>query len=325
VTDVARERGAPARGSPREVTIVEVGARDGLQNEPDLVPARAKAAFVDAAAASGLRIVEVTSFVSPRAVPQLADADDVLRLIRRRAGVRYPVLVPNMRGMARAEAAAAGAVAVFTAASEAFTRANIGMTVEESLDAFAPVLDRAGALGWWRRGYVSTAFGCPYSGAVDERRVVEVAAALLELGCDEVSIGDTIGAAEPQDVRRVCAALFDAMPLERVALHLHDTRGRALDNVEVGLDLGIRTFDASAGGTGGCPYAPGAPGNLATETLCRRLDALGYTHGVDAAAVEAAARALRRHLRAGSASGEPLPLTGTERYALPGDERPEER
>jgi isopropylmalate/homocitrate/citramalate synthase len=298
VTAEARAPEAAEPSSRRDVTIVEVGARDGLQNEAALVPVEAKVAFVEAMAAAGLPVVEVTSFVSPRAVPQLADADDVLRRVRRRPGVRYPVLVPNMRGMARAEAASADAVAVFTAASEAFTRANIGMTIDESLAAFGPVLRRAGDLGWWRRGYVSTAFGCPYSGAVDARRVVQVSAALLELGCDEISIGDTIGVAAPEDVERVCDALLDELSPERLALHLHDTRGRALENVAAGLDRGIRTFDASAGGTGGCPFAPGAPGNLATESLCRRLEALGYAHGVDVAAVEAAASDLGRHLGA---------------------------
>lgn len=278
------------------VTIVEVGPRDGLQNEDALVPAAAKVAFVEALADAGLPVVEVTSFVSPRAIPQLADAEEVFGRVRRRRGVRYPVLVPNMRGMTRAEEAGANAVAVFTAASESFTQHNIGMTIDGSLAAFAPVLARAGDLGWWRRGYVSTAFGCPYEGAVDPDRVVAVAEALLAMGCDEVSVGDTIGVAEPPDVRRVCERLIERLPVERLALHLHDTRGRALDNVEAGLAMGVRIFDASAGGTGGCPFAPGAPGNLATETLCRRLDELGFTHGVDVGAVEAAAAALRPYL-----------------------------
>ena len=213
--------------------------------------------------------------------------------VRRLPGVRYPVLVPNLRGLERAEAAGADAVAVFTAASEAFTQANIGMSIEGSLAAFAPVLGRAGAAGWWRRGYVSTAFGCPYSGDVATEAVVDVSVALVELGCDEVSIGDTIGVAHPDDVRRVVSALLERIPADRLALHLHDTYGRALENVEAGIELGIRTFDASAGGTGGCPYAPGAPGNLATEALVELLDRLGYEHGVDAAAVARAAAAVR--------------------------------
>jgi isopropylmalate/homocitrate/citramalate synthase len=277
----------------REVRIVEVGPRDGLQNEESVVPTGAKVAFIEALADTGLQVVEATSFVSPRAIPQLADADEVLPRVRRTPGVRYPVLVPNERGLDRAEAAGADAVAVFTAASEAFTQANIGMTIDGSLAAFAPVLGRAGAAGWWRRGYLSTAFGCPYSGDVATEAVVDVARRLVDLGCDEVSIGDTIGVAYPDDVRRVITALLEHIPADRLALHLHDTYGRALANVEAGLELGIRTFDSSAGGTGGCPYAPGAPGNLATEALCQLLDRLGYTHGVDAVAVAQAAHAIQ--------------------------------
>ncbi len=281
---------------PGSVTIVEVGPRDGLQNESASVSTDAKLAFIEALADAGLPVVEATSFVSPSAVPQLADADEVVPRIRRRDGVRYPVLVPNMRGMERAEAAGADAVAVFTAASETFTQRNIGMSIAGSLEAFAPVLARAGALGWWRRGYVSTAFGCPYEGDVATDVVVRITEALLDLGCDEVSIGDTIGIAGPDDVRDRCAALLARVPAERLALHLHDTRGRALDNVEAGLEMGIATYDASAGGTGGCPFAPGAPGNVATEALCRLLDRLAIAHGVDAGAVEAAGLALRAHL-----------------------------
>jgi hydroxymethylglutaryl-CoA lyase len=277
----------------RAVRIVEVGPRDGLQNEEAVVPADAKVAFIEALAATGLQVVEATSFVSPRAIPQLADADEVFPRIRRRAGVRYPVLVPNLRGLERAEAAGVDAVAVFTAASEAFTQHNIGMSIEGSLAAFAPVLERAAAARWWRRGYVSTAFGCPYSGDVATEAVVDVSVALVDLGCDEISIGDTIGVAHPDDVRRVVGALLARIPAERLALHLHDTYGRALENVEAGLELGIRIFDASAGGTGGCPYAPGAPGNLATESLVGLLDRLGYEHGVDAEGVVRAAAEVR--------------------------------
>jgi hydroxymethylglutaryl-CoA lyase len=281
---------------PSRVRIVEVGPRDGLQNEPAQVPAGAKVAFIEALADAGLPVVEVTSFVSPKAVPQLADADEVLPRVHRRADVRYPVLVPNMRGLERAERAGADAVAVFTAASDEFTERNIGMTIAESLAAFESVLDRAIELGWWRRGYVSTAFGCPYSGEVEPARVVQVCSALLEMGCDEISVGDTIGVAEPDDVRRVCDAVLEHMPVERLALHLHDTRGRALDNVQAGLERGVSIYDSSAGGTGGCPFAPGAPGNLATESLCAMLDRLGIEHGVDADKVEIAALALRAEM-----------------------------
>jgi hydroxymethylglutaryl-CoA lyase len=277
----------------RAVRIVEVGPRDGLQNEEAVVPADAKVAFIEALAGSGLQVVEATSFVSPRAIPQLADADEVFPRIDRRPGVRYPVLVPNLRGLERAEAAGVDAVAVFTAASEAFTQANIGMSIDESLAAFRPVLERAAAAGWWRRGYVSTAFGCPYSGDVATDAVVDVSVSLMDLGCDEISIGDTIGVAHPDDVRRVVGALLERIPADRLALHLHDTYGRALENVQAGLELGIRIFDASAGGTGGCPYAPGAPGNLATESLVDLLDGLGLDHGVDADAVRRAAATVR--------------------------------
>ena len=273
----------------RAVRIVEVGPRDGLQNEEAIVPAGAKVAFIEALASTGLQVVEATSFVSPRAIPQLADADEVFPRIRRRSGVRYPVLVPNLRGLERAEAAGVDAVAMFTAASEAFTQHNIGMSIDGSLAAFAPVLARAAGAGWWRRGYVSTAFGCPYSGDVVTEAVVDVSVALMDLGCDEISIGDTIGVAHPDDVRRVVGALLARIPAERLALHLHDTYGRSLENVEAGLELGIRVFDASAGGTGGCPYAPGAPGNLATESLVGLLDRLGYEHGVDGESVARAA------------------------------------
>ena len=209
----------------------------------------------------------------------------------RRPGVRYPVLVPNERGMERAEAARADAVCVFTAASEAFTRANINMSIAESIDAFRPVIERAREQGWWTRGYVSTAFGCPYQGVVDATAVVGVARELLELGVDEISIGDTIGVAGPADVRRVGGALVGAgIGPERLAMHFHDTRGTALANVTAALELGIRCFDASTGGTGGCPYAPGAAGNLATEDLVYLLDREGLSHGVDLDTLLVAAR-----------------------------------
>src|SRR6185503_14254121 len=230
---------------------------------------------------AGLREIEATSFVSPSAIPQLADADELMGAIARRRGVRYPVLVPNERGMARAEAAGADALAVFTAATDAFTEANIGMTVDESLAAFEPVLERATDLGWWKRAYVSTAFGCPYTGAVDPHRAVVVATRLLDLGVDEVCFGDTIGVGVPAQVAVLTGAAVQAgIPLEKIAFHFHDTRGTALANVQAGLDAGVRCFDSSTGGTGGCPYAPGAAGNLATEDLVYLLDASGFEHGV---------------------------------------------
>jgi hydroxymethylglutaryl-CoA lyase len=280
----------PARPDDR-VRIYEVGPRDGLQNEAVAVPTEVKRRYIELLADAGLVEIEATSFVSPAAIPQLADADELLPQLPARPGIRYPVLVPNMRGLARAEAAGAGAIAVFTAASDAFTSRNIRMTVAESLDAFAPVLARSGELGWWRRGYVSTAFGCPYSGRVEPRRAVEVARRLLELGADEVCFGDTIGVAVPDQVTELSTIAREAgIPVDRTAFHFHDTRGTALTNVVAGLGSGIRCFDAAAGGTGGCPYAPGAAGNLATEDLVYLLDGLGLRHGVDLGSVLAAAR-----------------------------------
>ena len=273
------------------VRIYEVGPRDGLQNESVAIPLETKVEFIDRLAAAGLREIEATSFVSPRAIPQLADADALLPRLSHTPAVRYPILVPNERGMARAEAAGANALAVFTAATDAFTERNIGMTVDESLAAFEPVLRRASDLGWWRRAYVSTAFGCPYTGAVDPHRAVDVAQRLLDLGVDEVCFGDTIGVGVPSQVAVLTGAAVQAgIRLDQVAYHFHDTRGTALANVQAGLDAGIRCFDSSTGGTGGCPYAPGAAGNLATEDLVYLLDASGFEHGVDLHGVLDAAR-----------------------------------
>ena len=283
--------------SDRDVRIYEVGPRDGLQNEQSPIPTDAKLRFLSLLADAGLREIEATSFVAPTAVPQLADADDLMERLERRAGVRYPVLVPNERGLARATAAGADAICVFTAASEAFTRANINMSIAESIDAFRPVVAAARERGWWSRGYVSTAFGCPYQGEVGEAAVVGVARQLVELGVDEISIGDTIGVGSPGDVRRVVGALLGAgIDADRLAMHFHDTRGTALANVTAALELGIRCFDASTGGTGGCPYAPGAAGNLATEDLVYLLDRDGMTHGVDLDTLLIAARDISQTL-----------------------------
>jgi hydroxymethylglutaryl-CoA lyase len=301
------------------VRIYEVGPRDGLQNEAVAIALETKRAFIERLVAAGLREVEATSFVSPKAIPQLADAGALLPSLPAVAGVRYPVLVPNERGMARAEAAGASAIAVFTGATDAFTQHNVGMTIDESLAAFEPVLRRAADLGWWRRGYVSVAFGCPYTGAVDPHKAVGVAAQLFELGAEEVCFGDTIGVGVPGQVRAVTEAATGAgIELHQVAYHFHDTRGTALANVVAGLDAGIRCFDSSTGGTGGCPYAPGAAGNLATEDLVYLLDASGFEHGVRLEGVLEAARfiagALGRTLtskvgQAGgwdAATGEPI-------------------
>jgi hydroxymethylglutaryl-CoA lyase len=275
----------------RDVRVYEVGPRDGLQNERRPIATDAKLRFIDLLADAGLREIESTSFVAPSAVPQLADADELMARLERRPGVRYPVLVPNERGLDRAVAAGVDAICVFTAASEPFAKANINMTIAQSVAAFRPIVATARARGWWTRGYVSTAFGCPYQGEVDETAVVAVAQQLLEIGVDELSISDTIGVAVPGDVRRVVGALVSAgIAAERLALHLHDTRGTALANVAAGLGLGIRCFDASTGGTGGCPYAPGAAGNLATEDLVYLLDREGLRHGIDLDALLVAAR-----------------------------------
>ncbi len=300
--------------SERDVRVYEVGPRDGLQNEATPIPTQAKLRFIDLLADAGLREIEATSFVSPKAIPQLADADELMAALDRRDGVRYPVLVPNQRGLERAEAAGVEAIAVFTAASEPFTRANINMTIAESIDAFRPVIDRARERGWWTRGYVSTAFGCPYQGEVGEAAVVGVARELLDLGIDELSIGDTIGVAGPSDVRRVVNALTaSGIGVERLAMHFHDTRGTALANVTAALELGVRCFDASTGGTGGCPYAPGAAGNLASEDLVYLLDREGLSHGIDLdallVAAEHVARTLGRPLstKVGQAGGWRVP------------------
>ncbi len=280
-----------AAADPRCVRIYEVGPRDGLQNEAVVLPTGTKVRYVELLVEAGLREIEATSFVSPRAIPQLADAEQLISSLPRRHGVRFPVLVPNDRGLTRAEAAGVDAIAVFTAATDAFTQKNIGMTVTESLNAFAPVLARAGELGWWRRAYVSTAFGCPYSGRVEPRAVVDVARRLLELDADEICFGDTIGVGVPDQVAElVTVAVAGGVALDRQAFHFHDTRGTALANVARALEAGVRTFDSATGGTGGCPYAPGAAGNLATEDLVYFLDASGWDHGVSLDGVLRAAR-----------------------------------
>jgi hydroxymethylglutaryl-CoA lyase len=280
-----------SRPGDGRVRIYEVGPRDGLQNESVAIPTDVKLRFIELLVEAGLREIETTSFVSPRAIPQLADAEDLVARLPVRAGVRYPVLVPNLHGLARAEAASVDAIAVFTAATDAFTQHNIGMTVDESLAAFQPVLARADELGWWRRAYVSTAFGCPYTGRVDPRDAVAVAVRLIALGVDEICFGDTIGVGVPDQVAELVAhAEAAGIPPARQAYHFHDTRGTALANVTTGLAAGVRTFDASTGGTGGCPYAPGAAGNLATEDLVYLLDASGYEHGVALDGVLTAAR-----------------------------------
>ncbi len=275
---------------PRRVKVVEVGPRDGLQNEAGFVPTGAKVRFIELLSEAGFEVVEATSFVSPRAVPQLADAEEVLRAVRRRPGVRYPVLVPNLKGLERALKAGVREVAVFTAASETFNLKNINMSIERSLEVIAEVVREARAAGLWVRGYISVCFGCPYEGQVDPEKVLRVAARLAELGVDEVSLGDTIGVATPRQVEETVGRVLRELPAERLALHFHDTRGTALANVLTGLLMGISVFDSSAGGLGGCPFAPGASGNLASEDLLYMLHGMGIETGVDLGKVVEAAR-----------------------------------
>jgi isopropylmalate/homocitrate/citramalate synthase len=277
---------------PRRVTIVEVGPRDGLQNEAGVVPTAAKIAFVDGLSAAGHSAIEVSAFVSPKWVPQMGDAAEVFAGITRREGVRYTALVPNLAGLARADAAGVREIAIFAAASETFSRKNINQTIDESLATYRAVVDDAHARGMRVRGYLSTCFGCPFEGQVPPARVGEVAARLLDLGVFEVAISDTIGVAHPGQIAEVLDAVTPRVPLAQVALHLHDTRGTALANVLAGLQYGVTTFDSAAGGLGGCPYAPGASGNLATEDLLYMLDGLGIETGVSLPGVVAASKAL---------------------------------
>jgi hydroxymethylglutaryl-CoA lyase len=283
--------------TPVHVRIYEVGPRDGLQAEPTVVATDAKRRFIGLLADAGLREIEATSFVSPKAIPQLADADELIASLDRRPGVRYPVLVPNRRGLERAVGANVDAICLFTAATDAYAQHNIGMTVDASLDAYAPVAAEARSRGWWIRGYVSTAFGCPYEGEVDERAVASVSERLLAMGVDELAISDTVGVASPLDVRRVLGALYGAgIGSDVLALHFHDTRGTAAANVLAALEMEVGTFDASTGGIGGSPFAPGATGNLATEDLVYLLDREGVRHGVDLDRVLEAARFIHQAL-----------------------------
>jgi hydroxymethylglutaryl-CoA lyase len=287
---------------PARARITEVGPRDGLQNEKGVVPTEVKAAFVEALADAGLREIEVSSFVSPKRVPQLADAEALFRLVKPRAGVVHSALVPNGQGMERALACGVRKVAVFTAATETFNRENTNISIAGSLERFRPVVDAARRAGVAVRGYVSTAFGCPYEGPVDPAAAARVCRDLLDLGCEEVSVGDTIGVAVPARVRAGLEALRAAgVPPERTVLHFHDTRGTALVNAMAALEEGYAAFDASAGGLGGCPFAPGAGGNLATEDLVYFLEGMGVATGVSIEGLRAAGRLVE------AALGRPLP------------------
>jgi len=263
------------------VKIVEVGPRDGLQDESRYVPVEAKLKLIHRLADCGLPVVEATSFVSPRWVPQLADAEEVMAGLKRKPGVHYPVLVPNEKGYERARAAGADEVAVFSAASEAFNRKNINCSIDESFERFRPVLARATDDDIRVRGYISCVLGCPYQGEVDIADVVRVAEALLQAGCDEISLGDTIGVGTPEKTGRMLDAVLASVPADQLAVHLHDTYGQALANILVALNKGLRIVDSSVAGLGGCPYARGATGNVATEDVVYMLEGMGMRTGVD--------------------------------------------
>jgi isopropylmalate/homocitrate/citramalate synthase len=267
-----------------------MGARDGLQNEHATIATDDKVRYIDLLSESGLSLIEVTSFVSPKAIPQLADATDVFKRVKKRPGVRYPVLTPNVKGLERAKAAGADAIAVFTAASEIFTKRNINMTIDESIDTFRDVVRNAKENNMWVRGYVSTAFGSPFGDEVTPQMVAGVSSKLMDMGCDELSIGDTIGVGVPSQVDELVPMLAREIPIAKLAFHFHDTRGTALANVYAALQHGIAIFDSSSGGLGGCPYAPGATGNLGTEDLLYMLHGMGIETGVDLAKVRAASR-----------------------------------
>jgi hydroxymethylglutaryl-CoA lyase len=286
---------------PSRVTVVEVGPRDGLQNEAAPVTVDDRVAFCNGLLDAGLKLVEVGAFVSPRWVPQMAGSDEVVRRVGRRPGAKTPVLVPNRQGFAQAREAGVREIAVFTAASETFNKKNINATIDESFQRFAEFVPEAIQEGFWVRGYVSTCFGCPYEGSVDPAKVLDVARRLVEMGCHEISIGDTIGVAVPSQVAEVMGRLKAVVPPSALAVHLHDTRGTALANVLAALETGIAIVDSSAGGLGGCPYAPGASGNLATEDLLYMLHGMGIETGVDLGKVAAASRAIAPRL------GHPLP------------------
>jgi hydroxymethylglutaryl-CoA lyase len=286
---------------PSKVTVVEVGPRDGLQNESATIAAADKIAFVDRLSAAGLPVIEAGAFVSPKWVPQMADTSDVFRRIARRDATRYTAIVPNLEGLERAHASGVEEVGIIAAASDTFSLRNINQDVDASLDTYRAVCARASELRIRVRGYVSTAFGCPFEGEVSPARVASVAEALMNMGAFEVAISDTIGIAHPGRVRGVVAVVADTVPLHAVALHFHDTRGTALANVLTALELGISTFDASAGGLGGCPYAPGATGNLATEDLIYVLNGLGIETGVDLNALVQASAFIEPRV------GHPLP------------------
>ena len=295
---------------PGRVELVEVGPRDGLQNEAQSLPAAVKVALIERLAEAGCPVVEAGAFVSPKWVPQMADTAEVLAGLKRKAGVRYPVLVPNEKGLERALAAGVEEIAVFAAASESFSQRNINCSIAESLERFAPVAERAKAAGLRLRGYVSCVLGCPYEGAVAPAKVVEVSLALERLGCEEISLGDTIGVGTPRKARDMLTAVAGELPMARLAVHFHDTYGQALANILACLELGVGTVDAAVAGLGGCPYAKGASGNVASEDVVYMLNGLGIDCGIDLAKLAEAGRFICEALGRPSASKVALALAG---------------
>jgi isopropylmalate/homocitrate/citramalate synthase len=301
---------ALAAEMPTAVKIVEVGPRDGLQNEPQPVSLEDKAELIRLLAVSGLRVIEAGAFVSPKWVPQMAGSADLLALLPKRPGLRYPVLVPNMKGFEAAKAAGAEEIAIFGAASESFSQRNINCSIAESLERFAPVAEAARAEGIAVRGYLSCVLGCPYEGEVALAKVAEVAERLWSLGCYEISLGDTIGVGTPARAQAMLAAVSERVPLERLGVHFHDTYGQALANVLACLEAGVATVDSSVAGLGGCPYAKGASGNLATEDLVYMLQGLGIETGVDLEKLAAAGRFISDRLGRQPQSKVSLALAG---------------
>lgn len=275
---------------PQRAKMVEVGPRDGLQNEPEIVPTETKIRLIDALAGAGLPVVEAGAFVSPKWVPQMADSADVFAGIQRREGVDYPVLVPNMKGLAAARAAGVRSIAVFGAASETFSQRNINCSIAESLERFAAVCEAARADGMTIRGYISCVLGCPYEGEIAPEAVAAVAARLLAMGCAEISLGDTIGVGTPARAQTMIRTVAERVPIKKLAVHFHDTYGQALANILASLELGVAVVDSSVAGLGGCPYADGASGNVASEDVLYMLNGLGVATGVDLDALVAAGR-----------------------------------
>ena len=282
---------------PKTVKLVEVGPRDGLQNESALLPTATKVELIDRLSKTGLKVIEAGSFVSPKWVPQMADTAEVLARIRRAPGVSYPVLVPNLKGFETARAAGAEEVAIFTAASEAFAQKNINCSIAESLERFGAVAAAAGAAGIRVRGYISCVLGCPYEGEIAPERVADIAGRLLQLGCYEISLGDTIGVGTPIKTQAMLAAVGARVPPEKLAVHFHDTYGQALANILAALEMGIAVIDSSVAGLGGCPYAPGASGNVASEDVLYMLDGMGVETGTDLRALVEAGRFIARELK----------------------------